>query len=55
VASENTSPNLSVDKAAHIGGKKTCDHPTDAQSHLGHMGTAGFYECANCGGIIIKW
>jgi hypothetical protein len=53
--SGNTSRHIPAGKSARIGGTETCDHPTDARSHLGHMGTAGFYECANCGGVIIEW
>jgi hypothetical protein len=55
MGSKKASRNASAGKQARIGGKETCTHPTDAQSHLGHMGSAGFYECANCGGVIIKW
>jgi hypothetical protein len=53
--SGKASRDASASKGARIGGTETCDHPPDARSHLGHMGTAGFYECANCGGVIIEW
>jgi hypothetical protein len=42
-------------KQARVGGATTCDHAADDRSYLGHMGTARFYECTVCGGVVVEW
>jgi hypothetical protein len=55
MVSNKPARNASAGNRARVGGDGTCTHPPDARSYLGHMGTAGFYECADCGGVIIEW
>jgi hypothetical protein len=40
---------------AGVGGAEDCPHPRDWRVYLGQMGTAAFFRCVSCGGVVIEW
>lgn len=40
---------------AVIGGEGDCTHGGDRLAYLGQMGTAAFYRCAGCDGVVVAW
>lgn len=54
-ANDTTRSDRSATRGAIVGGDDACDHPPDARTYLGHMGTAAFYQCTVCRGAVVTW
>lgn len=42
-------------RRALVDGDGDCTHPTAARRYLGQMGTASFYRCERCEGVVVAW
>ncbi|AUV82171.1 hypothetical protein C2R22_11355 [Salinigranum rubrum] len=40
---------------ARVGGDDACDHPHGDRVYLGQMGTAAFFTCPVCDGVLVEW
>lgn len=40
---------------AIIDGERTCHHRVSQRTYLGQMGTASFYQCSECDGVVVTW